>query len=93
MSSIAGRSFSPVGEFLIPARTREKEGEKGKRRREKKEERDICDYQTTNTNKSSNCIFKMLKTLGDAFPLLVVAFLSSHLSVSLPLSFLVSFHQ
>ena len=36
-----GRCFSPVGEFLIPARTREKEGEKGKRRREKKEERDM----------------------------------------------------
>ena len=39
--SVLGRCFSAVGEFLIPARTREKEGEKGKRRREKKEERDM----------------------------------------------------
>ena len=59
-----GRCFSSVDEFLIPARRRGKEGERGKGRREKKEERDM---RQTNYENNSIYIFKMLRHLLTLF--------------------------
>jgi len=67
-------------------RRREKK-EKGDVKRKKKE---ICDYQTTNTNKSSNCIFKMLRHSATLFLCSLLHFYH-RISLSLCL-FLFSFH-
>ena len=63
-STFWGRCFSSVDEFLIPARRRGKEGERGKGRREKKEERDM---RQTNYENNSIYIFKMLRHLLTLF--------------------------